>query len=1152
MVKININILSKIILFQRNVKKKLYFLKKINGFLKLINNNTSSITHNLYYNLYITNLITKDKYNYYMLKIEKINIKLNKIPSVININIYKTFTTEKLKKEISDIISLQLNLCELIGANKCSNVINLLIKNNDWKNNINNDYKNLLKFYDKYFICISSKLIENSNKVNSIFSIIKNINRTLPFINKLENKKNIILQLEGANIYFPINNKLIVINGYFKNDQLNLYRKDLLFIDKIEKLKEININVPKSFIDKYIKQLSIRDFIILTTNEISKVIIDNYNELKKNRNKTLSVLIKEFLKTNIYNQRKIISLFLMSTQEEQFNAQILFELISSNNNLFGKKSYSDDLFNSFHWSLKKLFKIIKKNIKDKKKDIDLLNFNDISYETRILSMKTTDNIKRKAIEKLKEINGKDNSTKAKQYLDGLLKIPFDIYHKEEIFKDLDTFKGKLESFITLLNCKLNIHKKNIEDDVLVFISNIIDDYYSDYKSENLLNNYINNIENNLNILLDKCNINKLNIQNISEHILDKFNLNNNNIDKTINKILKINDISVKTQIKKTQKKKIVLLYNKCLKKLDYYNNIKNILIKNKVLNENHINLIKTELYEIENQLGIKYNKIDENYENTDLNLFFNEIVEKLLHLINYWYTLKNNKIKYMDNVKSVLDSCVYGHDDVKTQIQRLIGQWMNGKMTGNCIGLSGPPGIGKTTICKEGISKCLVDSNGKTRPFAFLALGGSTNGSMLVGHNYTYLGSTWGKIVDILIETQCLNPIIYIDELDKVSNTEHGKEITGILTHLTDPVQNKEFQDKYFSGIPFDLSKALFIFSYNDNSKIDGILKDRIQEINVKPLNKREKLIISQKYVLPEICKTVGFLENEIIFNKKDIINLIDTYTYEAGVRKLNEIYFDIIREINLMKIMNNNIKIPFNVSDDFIKKILHNKPKITQKKIAKSPQIGLVNGLYATSMGVGGITIIEVMNTPTDKKFSIEKLTGSQGDVMKESMACALTLAWNILPPSISDSIFNNGNGKNRGTGLHIHCPEASTPKDGPSAGCAIVTAIISRICNIPIKNTIAMTGEIDLNGNIHEIGGLDAKLNGALMAGVKKVLIPFDNKKDYDRIIENEKKIELNSSVNLKTDKTKTFISNNIIVKFVKNINEVLKNALVKNDLF
>ena len=167
----------------------------------------------------------------------------------------------------------------------------------------------------------------------------------------------------------------------------------------------------------------------------------------------------------------------------------------------------------------------------------------------------------------------------------------------------------------------------------------------------------------------------------------------------------------------------------------------------------------------------------------------------------------------------------------------------------------------------------------------------------------------------------------------------------------------------------------------------------------------------------------------------------------------------------------------------------------------------------------------------------------------MKESMQCALTLVWNILPDEIADKIMDTGSGRNRGMGLHIHCPEASTPKDGPSAGCAIVTAIISQICGIPVRNTVAMTGEIDLNGNVHKIGGLDAKLNGALMAGIKKVLIPYDNKNDFKIIINKEKNIELTSSVNLKTDKTKTFISNNLTVKFVKNIKEVLKLALVKH---
>ena len=190
-----------------------------------------------------------------------------------------------------------------------------------------------------------------------------------------------------------------------------------------------------------------------------------------------------------------------------------------------------------------------------------------------------------------------------------------------------------------------------------------------------------------------------------------------------------------------------------------------------------------------------------------------------------------------------MNSCVHGHEDTKKSLMRLIGQWMNGNNSGTCIGLCGPPGIGKTTLCKNGISQCLIDSDGNKRPFAFIGLGGAHSGSFLEGHLYTYLGSSPGKIVDILIETQCMNPIIYIDELDKISNTEHGKEIVGILTHLTDKTQNDTFEDKYFSGIKLDLSKTLFIFSYNDPHSIDRILRDRIQEIQIKPLTKIDKMI---------------------------------------------------------------------------------------------------------------------------------------------------------------------------------------------------------------------------------------------------------------------------------------------------------------------
>ena len=188
-------------------------------------------------------------------------------------------------------------------------------------------------------------------------------------------------------------------------------------------------------------------------------------------------------------------------------------------------------------------------------------------------------------------------------------------------------------------------------------------------------------------------------------------------------------------------------------------------------------------------------------------------------------------------------------------------------MNGYSFGFEGPPGVGKTSLANEGITKCLKDKDGNNRPFSFIAIGGSSNGSTLQGHNYTYVGSTWGKIVDILIESKCMNPIIFIDELDKVSNSENGKEIIGILTHLIDSTQNYKYQDKYFSGIDLNLSKALFVFSYNDPSKIDKILLDRIHRIKFKPLTLKEKIVISKNYILPKITRNLSM--KPIIFYLK-------------------------------------------------------------------------------------------------------------------------------------------------------------------------------------------------------------------------------------------------------------------------------------------
>ena len=229
--------------------------------------------------------------------------------------------------------------------------------------------------------------------------------------------------------------------------------------------------------------------------------------------------------------------------------------------------------------------------------------------------------------------------------------------------------------------------------------------------------------------------------------------------------------------------------------------------------------------------------------------------------------------EYMKTAVDTLDTAVYGLNDAKMQIMQLFGQWItNPDAVGTAIAIKGPMGTGKTTLVKEGISKML------NRPFDLIALGGATDASVLEGHGYTYEGSMYGKIADILIQTQCSNPIIYFDELDKVSDTPKGEEIIGILTHLIDTSQNANFHDKYFSEINFDLSKALFIFSYNDESKINPILRDRMYRITTKGYNKKDKNIIAKNYLLPAICKQVNFEKDNIVIEDAALDHMIDKY----------------------------------------------------------------------------------------------------------------------------------------------------------------------------------------------------------------------------------------------------------------------------------
>jgi ATP-dependent Lon protease len=256
--------------------------------------------------------------------------------------------------------------------------------------------------------------------------------------------------------------------------------------------------------------------------------------------------------------------------------------------------------------------------------------------------------------------------------------------------------------------------------------------------------------------------------------------------------------------------------------------------------------------------------------------------------------------EYVVNAKTQLDKCVFGLNSAKMQIMQMVGQWIsNPGSMGTAIAIHGPPGTGKTSLVKDGISKILG------REFAFIALGGCGDSSFLEGHSYTYEGSTWGKIVQILTESKCMNPVIYFDELDKVSDTARGQEIIGILTHLTDTSQNSQFHDKYFSEIELDLSKCLFIFSYNDERLVNPILKDRMYRIVTKGYDLKEKLTIARNYMLPKICEQVGFRQDDIIISDEVLSHIISNQAKgEEGVRNLKRTLEIIHTKLNLYRLV--------------------------------------------------------------------------------------------------------------------------------------------------------------------------------------------------------------------------------------------------------
>tara|TARA_B100001121_G_scaffold309453_1_gene336357 strand:- start:21973 stop:25011 length:3039 start_codon:yes stop_codon:yes gene_type:complete len=997
----------------------------------------SEVFHEMYDNLCRVNELklfenNKDTYNLIFYDIENLTKKFNKLPNNLTFKTFKESkkTIDELNVELYNLSreldlymnyitpsDLRLILIKLYGKefyykfsyedyNLLALLEKILIPVNIWDSNIHKDKVEHLKNLDTRKIMkrdsIDKLLDIDENSTSLIVS-----DQSLPiFLNKLSeyivkegakgidritmfdnddvkdmflNKpsdilitanylnKSFIENFRGVIIHIRLSDKrYICIQGLLKNDNFEIFKNYKIIDSKLCDIKKhINYNiltVPKKFKKTYINNISLKEILTCDNDSISNNLKNKYNEYKKLKNKNLKILINDFLLSS--KHRKVDTLLtLLYSQEDNMLAYLLYDIMVVKD----KKNITHDILNALPIRLRNDLDIGKEELFKSEKDLMNVDVSDISYERRISLLDTADNIKSKAVSKLKSIkNNMQGDSKAQDWLDGLLKIPFGVYKTNNIM-----------------------------------------DFKKDFTDE---------------------------------------------LNKTYDK---------------------------------------------KLFSSNDINSFIT------------------NFGNED---------EK-----NKWTNYIESKKIYLDNVREKLDKAVYGHNDAKKQLERVFAQWINGENKGEVLGLWGPPGTGKTSLAKHGLAKCLVDDNGENRPFAFLPIGGSVNGSTLVGHNYTYVGSTWGRIVDILISTDCMNPIIFIDELDKVSNTENGREISSILTHLTDLTQNDNFEDKYFAGIPFDLSKALIVFSFNDIDRIDPILRDRITVIETKAFTIEDKVNIIRDYMLPEILKEIGYNNNEIVFSEDIIRFIIKTYTHEAGVRKIKEKLMEIIREVNLNRLMNNTTYDNFQVTKEYVEDLFKNKPKMRIKKICPTPQVGLVNGLYATTSGIGGLTVIQIMKYPSEKMLELN-ITGQQGDVMKESVKYALRIAYTLLTEEEQNKILSDSkDGKN--FGLHIHTPDAATKKDGPSAGAAMTIAIYSILSGRKINNEVALTGEIDLIRNVTAIGGVYAKLNGAKEAGVKKALIPKENLDD----------------LKILRDEGNSPEDNNFTVETIESIEDVMRHCLI-----
>ena len=463
----------------------------------------------------------------------------------------------------------------------------------------------------------------------------------------------------------------------------------------------------------------------------------------------------------------------------------------------------------------------------------------------------------------------------------------------------------------------------------------------------------------------------------------------------------------------------------------------------------------------------------------------------------------------LKKASEILERDHYGLKDAKEKVlDYLAVKTLNPSMNGAILCLSGPPGIGKTSLVKS-----IAESMG--RKFVRVSLGGVRDEAEIRGHRRTYVGSMPGKIMKAMKEAGTKNPVILLDEIDKMSNDYKGDPASAMLEVL-DPEQNKSFEDHYID-MPFDLSKVFFVATANDLRTVSAPLRDRMDILQLSSYTEFEKLHIAQNFLLKQAQKENGLADIDIKIPDKVMFKLIDEYTREAGVRNLKREIINICRKI-AREVVEKDIK-KFNLKASDLEKYLGKakfRPEKSRKAVGK---VGVVNGLAWTA--VGGVTL-DVQGVDTAGKGDVT-LTGTLGNVMKESASVAMTYVKANLKkyPPKDENFFKD-------RAIHLHFPEGATPKDGPSAGITITTAIVSVLTNRKVRQDIAMTGEITITGDVLAIGGVREKVIGAHRAGIKEVILPEDNRVDTDEIPD-----ELKSTMKIHFAKTYDDVSKLVFVK-------------------